>query len=178
MYPFLRLGLEYRRARRLPPLDLFGTHVSRHTCLPWDIDPWMELNNGRTLTLFDLGRVPFARRLGLDGVLRAKGWGMAVAGSSVRYRRRVRAFHRLEMQTRLIVWDARFIYIEQSLWRHGDCTSHILIRSAVTGSRGIVPPADLIGALGHAAESPALPPWAAAWVEADAARPWPPARTM
>ena len=60
MYPFLRLGLEVLRARRAPPLPIDGVHVSHHTCWPWDLDPWGELNNGRTLTLYDLGRVPLA----------------------------------------------------------------------------------------------------------------------
>ena len=46
----------------------------------------------------------------------------------------------------------------------------------VTGPRGIVAPAELVGAMGHAVESPALPAWAASWIEADATRPWPPAR--
>jgi hypothetical protein len=40
---------------------------------------------------------------------------MAVAGNSLRYRRRVRAFHRLEMRSRLLGWDARFLYVEQSM---------------------------------------------------------------
>ena len=35
----------------------------------------MELNNGRTLTLYDLGRIPMMLRLGVIRTLRAKGWG-------------------------------------------------------------------------------------------------------
>ena len=88
MYPSLRLGIELALARRSPPLALGAVHVSHHTCWPWDIDPWLELNNGRTLTLYDLGRVPLAARSGLVRALRANRWGLTVAGSSVRYRRR------------------------------------------------------------------------------------------
>ena len=55
------------RRRRLPPLPVLGTHVSHHRCWPWDLDPWVELNNGRTLTLYDLGRIPMAQRTGLIG---------------------------------------------------------------------------------------------------------------
>ena len=62
MYPVIRLVTEFIRFRRAPALPLTGTHVSRHMCLPWDIDLWMELNNGRTLTLYDLGRLPLAKR--------------------------------------------------------------------------------------------------------------------
>ena len=63
--PLIRLGIELALARRAPPLPVDGVHVSHHTCWPWDIDPWRELNNGRTLTLYDLGRVPLAVRSGL-----------------------------------------------------------------------------------------------------------------
>ena len=65
------------------------THVSYHRCWPWDIDLWMELNNGRTLTFYDLGRIPLARRTGLVELLRKQRWGLTMAGASVRYRARI-----------------------------------------------------------------------------------------
>lgn len=175
MYPFLRMFLGLRAARRLPRLPITGTHVSTHICWPWDLDPWRELNNGRTLTLYDLGRIPLGERTGLHAVLAANRWGMTVAGNSTRYRRRVRMFDRVTMVTRCIGWDARFLYIEQAMWKGGECTSHILIRSAVTSAEGIVPPARVAQALGVPAESPPLPGWVTAWIAADAQRPWPPA---
>jgi acyl-CoA thioesterase FadM len=175
MYPFLRIAIEVMMARRAPRLGPFDAHVSHHTCWPWDLDPWRELNNGRTLTLYDLGRFPFSFRIGLDRALLANRWGMAVAGNTVRYRRRVRAFERFTTVTRLLGWDRRFIYMEQAMWRRGECTSHILIRSAVTSPDGIVAPQRLAEALGVASESPPLPGWVLAWIDAEAQRPWPPA---
>ncbi|PTE16402.1 acyl-CoA thioesterase [Pseudogemmobacter blasticus] len=175
MYPYLRMIKEIVKYRNAPPLGAFETHVSHHICWPWDIDPWLELNNGRTLTLYDLGRIPMATRTGLDKIARAKGWGLAVAGASVRYRKRVKTFDRIEMRTRLLGWDARFVYMDQSMWVRGECTSQALLRSAITqGKRGIVPPAEMAVALGLAPESPPLPGWVTAWSDADAQRPWPP----
>ncbi len=63
-------------------------------------------------------------------MLEANRWGMTVAGNSTRYRRRVRMFDKVTMVTRCIGWDARFLYMEQAMWKDGECTSHILIRSA------------------------------------------------
>jgi acyl-CoA thioesterase FadM len=173
MYPFLRLGLELALARRAGPLPLDGVHLSRHTCWPWDIDLWRELNNGRTLTLYDLGRVPLVVRCGLRDVLRRNGWGLAVAGASVRYRRRVRAFDRLEMRSAYAGRDPRFVYVEQAMYRRDEAVSGVLIRGAVTGPDGIVPTDRVLAALGPAPE-PALPAWIAAWGAADLRRPWPP----
>lgn len=174
MYPVLRMFKELWVARNAPELPLTGTHVSHHMCWPWDIDMWMELNNGRTLTLYDLGRIPLAKRTGLMRVLRANKWGLTMAGASVRYRRRVRMFDRFEMRSRAIAWDARFIYLEQSMWRHGECANHALYRSAVTSSDGIVPPEKVIEALGLDMPSPPIPDWVQAWIDADSERPWPP----
>lgn len=174
MYPIFRMGKEMAVNWRAKPLGFFETHVSHHICWPWDLDFWFELNNGRTLTLFDLGRVPHSIRIGIIGLVRKKSWGMAVAGVSVRYRKRVRAFHKVEMRTRLLGWDDRFIYMEQSLWRKGQCTGHMLLRAAVTDKNGIVPPEHVPEAMGIELESPALPDWAQAWIDADAIRPWPP----
>lgn len=174
MYPFIRLAKSIVTGRRADPLPVFGTHVSRHICWPWDIDAWVELNNGRTLTLFDLGRIPLAIRTGLAAAVRQKGWGIAVAGVAVRYRRRVRAFQRVTMKSRCIGWDARFFYMEQSMWRAGECTTHMLLRAAVTGEKGIVAPADVAAAMAADPQSPPLPDWALAWIAAEALRPWPP----
>lgn len=176
MYPLIRFAREVMAARRAPRLPPLGAHVSTHRCWPWDLDPWVELNNGRTLTLYDLGRIPMAIRLGITDTLRAQGWGFTVAGNSVRYRRRIRAMQRFTQVSRTLGWDKRFLYMEQSMWIGGECANHMLLRVAIVGGQraGIVAPADFMAAMGHPEASPPLPDWVLAWVEADARRPWPP----
>lgn len=174
MYPFVRLVKEMTRFRRAEPLPLLGTHVSTLICWPWDLDFWMELNNGRTLTLYDLGRMPLAARTGLLGTMKRHNWGIVVAGNTTRYRKRVTAFQRFEMRSRCIGWDERFIYMEQAMYRGGECTSHMLLRGAVTKQGKLLPTVHLLEAMGEPVESPPLPDWVTAWTEADAKRPWPP----
>jgi len=176
MYPYLRMAKELWIFRNAPALPILGTHVSTHRCWPWDIDPWMELNNGRTLTIFDLGRIPLGIRTGLKRVLMAQGWGLTVAGNTVRYRRRVRAFDKVTIRSRCIGWDHRFLYLEQSMWKGDDCTTHMILRSAITSKEGIVAPERVLALLGQPAESPALPEFVQSWITAEAIRPWPPAR--
>ena len=67
MFPIVRLIKDVLLDRRQPPLALTATHVSRHICWPWDLDLWLELNNGRAMTLYDLGRFMNAQRVGLSG---------------------------------------------------------------------------------------------------------------
>ncbi|TMM52473.1 acyl-CoA thioesterase [Sulfitobacter sabulilitoris] len=176
MFPFVRLFKDIAIASRQPRLaQVTDLHVSRHICWPWDLDIWRELNNGRALTLYDLGRIAAAQRAGLIAALRREGWGLTMAGSSVRYRRRIRGFERFEMRSRLVCWDDKFTYIEQSMWkRDGECASHVLYRAAVTGADGIVPPQTVLRAMGRDPVSPDMPDWIANWIAAEATRPWPP----
>ena len=174
MYPFIRLAWQMARARSAPPLAVLDTQVSHHLCLPWDLDGFLELNNGRILTLYDIGRFTLGSRVGLLAVLRRRKWGLAVAGASIRYRRRVTAFQRIEMRTRLVGWDARFFYIVQSMWVRGECCSEALLRTAVVGGRRAVATGEVAAELGHDGPPPTLPGWVAEWIAAEGARPWPP----
>lgn len=175
MYPIIRLAKELFKFRNAPALALSDQHVSHHICWPWDIDLWVELNNGRTLTLYDLGRIPMGKRAGLLDALKRNGWGLTVAGVSVRYRRRIRPFERFEIRSRLAGWDNRFFYIDQSIWKtSGECANQALYRSAVTGPDGIVSPDKVVRAMGFEPDAAALPEWIQNWITAEATRPWPP----
>jgi acyl-CoA thioesterase FadM len=176
MYPYVRLAKEMLKYRNAPPLPLLGTHISTHRIWPQDIDPWRELNNGRTLTLFDLGRLPLFQRTGIIRDIAAQGWFLTVAGNTTRYRRRVTLFAKVTMVSHCIGWDARFFYMEQSLWRGDECTSHMLLRAAIANRQGIIPPGEALQKIGRAEDSPALPDWVQRWIAADATRPWPPVR--
>ena len=81
MYPYLRMGLALLRARRVPgktpPRN--GCHAI-HRAWPWDTDMYGELNNGRILTLMELGRWELAVESGLLREMRRRRAAFAVAG--------------------------------------------------------------------------------------------------
>lgn len=182
MYPFIRLTKEILKFRKAPALDVDGVHISHHRIWPWDLDFMAELNNGRTLSIFDLGRIPLAMRAGLFRALRKRKWGLTIAGSIVRYRVRLTNFQKIEMQSRLMGWDGRFIYIEQSMWTEdGQCANHGVFRTALVGKnaegkRGLVPTDVILRELGRDDVSPNLPDWVADLFAADDRRPWPPVK--
>lgn len=179
MYPYLRVAKEFFVFRKAPELSFGDTHVSHHRVWPWDIDPFMELNNGRTLTLFDLGRLLLGKRAGLLRVLRQEKWSMTMAGVCVRYRRRLRSFERFEMRSRAIGWDARFIYLDQTMWKlDGECANQAIYRVAITDKNGIVATDRLLKAMGVAPEAMQLPAWVQTWLDAEAQRPWPPEHSL
>lgn len=174
MYPFVRLIKEAFKFRTAPRLAFGQEHVSTHMCMPWDLDPWSELNNGRTLTLYDLGRIPLVQRSGLIKVMKDNQWGLTMAGACVRYRRRIRMFQRITMRSRALCWDDRFVYVEQSMWdKRGECANHIVYRAAFVSKDGILNPQNIADALGHTGR-PEIPHWIQTWSQAETQRPWPP----
>ncbi len=176
MYPYLRLAKEMLRYRNAPKLGLADTHVTTLRIMPGDIDPWKELNNGRTLTLYDLGRMAFAVRSGFVDVLKRQGWGLTVAGSLTRYRKRLTLFRKIELRSRVLGVDDRFMYIEQTMWLpDGSCANAGIIRAAVIAQRKMVPMAEVTAAF-EGRGLPDLPDWVADLFAAESRRPWPPER--
>ncbi|MEO1601673.1 MAG: acyl-CoA thioesterase [Pseudomonadota bacterium] len=175
VYPVIRATALLLRSRRDPEMSPDTTVRTPMTCRPWDVDMFLEMNNGRHLTLFDLGRFDQAVRLGLFQLTRERGWGFVVGGASVQYRRRIRAFQRFEIATRCLARDDKWFYIEQVTWRRETACSAALLRVAVVaGSRGTVPTQDVAEAMGYPDWHGTLPEWADRWESADRTRPWPP----
>jgi acyl-CoA thioesterase FadM len=174
MYPIARLTKEIFKFRNAPKLAIDDVHISTHICWPIDIDIFGELNNGRTLTLYDLGRLVMGKRTGMMTVVRKNGWGMTMAGASVRYRRRVKMFQKFTMKTSALGRDDKFMYLNQTMWSKGEATSSILYRSAVTDKNGIVPTQLVADALGYPDWNPDLPEWVTNWIKAEDTRTWPP----
>ena len=175
MYPFIRMAKERVVNRSKQSISVGEIHESYHICWPWDLDFWFELNNGRALTLYDLGRIPFSGRSGFSKVILKNKWSMTMAGANVRYRKRLRAFERIRMQTRTVCWDERFLYIEQSMWNtKKECAGHIVYRAAFVGANGIINPQRIFDEIEKNLFSPKMPDWLSVWVNSENKRPWPP----
>ncbi len=174
MYPISRLIAGMIRAYRAPKLSIEQMSESTFICRPWDLDMFLEMNNGRILTLYDLGRFDLAIRSGLSAILRRKRWGLVVAGASVRYRRRVRMFDKITLRSQLVGFDERWVYIVQSMWVKGHPTSSILLRTGVTRKGSVVPVSELLEAFGRPGWQMEPAGWINDWIASEAVREWPP----
>ncbi len=137
-----------------------------------DIDFYPELNNGRHLTMMDMGRIDLAARTGLLRIVHKKKWGLAVTGASVRFRHRLKAFQSFRLYTRIVAIDERWFYFHQSIVRKGKTHSSALVRAAITSNKGLVPVKEVLDAVGMSDWDPGIPEWVMAWKEAEELRPW------
>ena len=60
--------------RKATGVQVGVTHHSTHYCLPCDLDIQLELSNGRALPIYNMDRLPMAKRAGLIATLRRCRW--------------------------------------------------------------------------------------------------------
>lgn len=178
MYPFLRYTATIVKAtlqvKKGNTLSFDDVSEITLRCRLTDIDNFLEMNNGRVLTLYDMGRTDFAVRSGLGMQLLKQRWGLVVAGSTVQYRKRIRAFQKVTMKTQIVGVDERWIYIEQSMWVKGKPCSSALLRTGVTEGGKVIEPKRVMVALGIADWVKTPEPWVQDWIDGDKGHRWPP----
>ncbi len=178
MYPYLRYTKTIIGAvianKKGRSLDLVETSEVTIRCSVTDLDPMLEMNNGRALTIYDIGRTDYIIRTGLGRMLLKKRWGMVVAGSTIQYRRRIRFLDKVTIKTHIIAMDERWIYLEHSMWVKGKPCSSTLLRTGVTEKGRVIDTKRFLEAMGKSGWD--LPPtgYVKEWIESDTHRPWPP----
>ena len=123
MYPYLMTLKTILSARRSSTLKFGDTSIIHLRAGINDIDHFGEINNGRQLTLMDLGRYDLGVRVGLIKVARKMKWGLAVGGISIRYRRRIPFLSKVELHTKVVGHDGRWFYFLQEMWQKGKICS-------------------------------------------------------
>ena len=60
-----------------------------------------------------------------------------MARSSIRYCTRIRLFDKIQMRSKVLCANQRFIYLEQGIWLHDCRAGRALYRTAVTSADGV-----------------------------------------
>lgn len=130
-----------------------------------DCDSYLHMNNGRYLSVMDIGRIDHAGRCGLIRMLRAQGWKPVAGGATIRFRRELRLGTRYTLSTRCVGWDEGWAYFEQVFERpDGTLAARAYAKIATLDSQGTRLPSErVIAALGMDPESPTLPDGVLAW---------------
>lgn len=150
-------------------LGILEESAIRFRVWPNDLDTNLHMNNGRYLTLMDLGRLDLLLRNGsVPFVIRNK-WYPVLAGSLIRFRRPLNLFQVFEIRTRIVTWDAKWVYLEQKMARGGEAVLHAYLKGVFVGPQGSVPITRLLGLMGVTEAPPPMPPGLEAWLRAEEA---------
>lgn len=158
-------------ARRRSKLGVLETGRVEMWVWPGDLDVLLHMNNGRYLTIMDLGRVDFLIRSGMMDKIRQRKWYPVVAALSITYKRPLKLWQKFEMTTRIAGWDERWIYLQQEFHSRGKLVAAALIKGTFRSAEGAVPMAALVELSGFKGVSPRIPAAAACLSELEIAPP-------
>ena len=149
---------------RIDPLDV---SVVNFRVWPNDLDFNGHMNNGRYLTIMDLGRLDFIFRAGLGRYILGRKWMPLVASAKIRFRRSLAPLQKYQLHTRLLCWDDKWFIVEQRFMVNERAVAIAYVKGLFRSSKGNVPPADVLMAVGHTQESPPFPEYIRLWMEAE-----------
>ncbi len=135
--------------------------------LPNDLDLYLHMNNGRYLTLMDLGRIDLILRSALGRAAQKQGWNPLVGSILMRYRRPLQMWDLFTLKTRILGWDEKWFYIEQRFEKDGELAALGFVKGLFKGPSGVVPIQELLNAAGEAIASPEIPPKVQKWAETE-----------
>ena len=161
MYPLLRLIRVVVKSQFQEKLsfDTEYTDSVNLIVLPQDIDPFMELNNGRYVTLLDLGRFSLGGKVNMASFLKRNNWSLTIVGTYNEYRFRLRLFQRFILKTKIIGYDEKWFYFFQKVERKGKTHMASVVKFAYTSKEGLVYPKEVISAMGIKYDPNNLPLW-------------------
>lgn len=138
---------------------------------PNDLDFNGHMNNGRYLTLMDLGRLHLVFRTGLMGIVQREKLAPTLAAAQMRYRMQLLPFQPFDLETRVLCWDDKWVYMEQRfLYVKGPKAGAVAAIGLVKGAfydrrtKTTMPTSDLLAKIGQTRESAPFPEYLKDWI--------------
>ena len=155
--------------RRGSALGFTDVGRSRFRVLPTDLDLLNHVNNGRYLSLMDIGRVDLMQRNGVLDVFKRESWYPVVVAQTITYRKSLNPWQRFWIESKILGFDEQAVYLEQRFVRPGaDRRPEVYARAIVRArilrrSGGVVPVDEIIAKTGATPEELVVPEQVLAW---------------
>ena len=161
------------RARLTPPFEASRLNFR---VLPNDLDTNLHMNNGRYLTIMDLGRFDLILRMGLLKAARRNKWMPVLSAAKVRFRRELRLFQKYRLETRIVWWSGSHFVMEHRILTAGKSGEEQIAAIALMlggiyqrSARRFVPVSELMQVVQVHADSPVATPEVEAFLAAELA---------
>jgi acyl-CoA thioesterase FadM len=160
LFRFLKTMLVSVWRRPIGPLH---ESVLRLRVWPGDLDLNFHMNNGRYLSIMDLGRLDLLARMGVAVPAMRRRWIPLVGTATIRFLRPLDPFEAYELHSQILCWDEKWFYIEQRFERRGITAAVGFVKGLLRGPDGNIRPHEVLGLAGSAVGSPPMPEWIAHW---------------
>lgn len=122
--------------------------------LPHDLDLNFHLNNGRYLTMMDLGRLDY---LGQTGILKTciqRKWLPILGATQMTYLRPLKLFQAFTIDTEIEYWDEKWVVMRQRFYSKGKLVASGRVQALMRGPQGNVSPTEILAASGISDPTP------------------------
>lgn len=165
----LSVWIARRRVRKHGYVDTHAVTRVTLTTLPTDIDILRHMNNGRYLSLMDLGRWDLLVRTGLMDVMKREGWYAVVGAETITFRKSLELFQRFHVESRLLGHDDRAIYLEHRAVVKGEIYARVIVRARMLKrGGGRVTHEELFSKVGQPDSIPDVSEWIHDWASKSA----------
>jgi YbgC/YbaW family acyl-CoA thioester hydrolase len=131
----------------------------------FDLDVFRHMNNGRYFTIMDLARVDLMRRSGFLTRLDAQRFFPVVTAESMYFRKSLNWRQSFEIQTDVVAWDEKSMYLTQRFFLGADEVALGLVRARfLRRSGGSVPTSEILALAGEPLHAPIPDPWLTQWI--------------
>lgn len=147
------------------PKGLLDTFELHFTALPLIDTDYTRLFTQTYALYMGLARWNFLFNSEFKNVALKKAWVPVTTAETITYKKSVKAFDRVTLQTRLLHWNEHRFYLEHVFVVKGQVCAHTFIEGLVRSPKGHLKPTEVFQELGVLRQSPPLPEKMRGWVE-------------
>jgi len=152
-FRLLYLLLKSWGSTKLEPLDT--SVISLRVWLN-DLDLNRHMNNGRFLTIMDLGRMDLLKRTGTLHMAVTNKWMPIVGTASMEFLRPLKFAQKYELHSRIYYWDDKWFYLEQIFYSRDKVIAIGKIKGLLRGKSGNISPNHIMQQLSPGITSPII----------------------
>ncbi len=137
--------------------------------LKFRVIPFLDTDFSRMFThaysaFMALGRWHYVFDSELRRVAIRNKWAPVTTSETMTYRKSIKAFSKVTLQTKLIAWDEQRFYLQQTFLIKGKVKAQCLLEGLIRSPQAILKPVDVFAASGLDESSPRFPEDLKKWV--------------
>ena len=139
------------------PLGTFDKSIIKLRVLPTDLDLNFHMNNGRYLTLMDIGRSEFLIRFGMLKVVLTEKLQPVAAGINIVFFKPLAPFAKYTLHTSVVSWDDEWFYLQQDFVKDKKVMARAVAKVAFLKKGRKLDPQVMLKKLNHLEAKPIMP---------------------
>lgn len=149
-------------------LGFFDECETKFRAWPSDIDLNIHINNGKYLSMMDLGRFDLIFRTRAIKRLKAHSVFPVVSSQSIRYQKSIGLFQSFSIKTKVLGWDDKFFFLQQTFESKGEPVALAIVKARFL-KKGVknFTTHDVVKIIDDSVSSPPIPNWVTLWVDSE-----------